>query len=229
MRLRATRTVLLGCALACALVAPRRARARRPRPWTGACYPGDGSTRRDDHRLRVHARRRGAAPDRRRASSASTARRRRGQRQHDLPGAGAAGGAARRRASRPTRSRSSTAPCARRRRSASARDGRRLPAERRGSPATLEVRFSAYGFGVRDAGRVADAGRLRPLRRPARQGAPDVIARRRAPRPCGTISADGAAQAVPVRPAPRALDAAVRHEPGVPPRHRRQPVRVRPR
>ena len=35
---------------------------------------------------------------------------------------------------------------------------------------------------------------------------------------------DEAAQAVPVQPAQRQVDAAVRHEPGVPPRHRRQPL-----
>ena len=149
-----------------------------------------------------------------------------GQRQHARSRCPSRRDAGRRSTTRATRSRSSRAP------STTATDDVPLGARARATSArrsrqrssTLRVRFSACGFGVATATGPADAQGLRRTTS-TRSG---KVARARSRLGCrqrhrAARSQDEAAQAVPVQPAARDVDAAVRHEPGVPPRHRRQP------
>ena len=113
------------------------------------------------------------------------------------------------------------------RRRSAPRASRATSGRRPGSPATLKVRFTATGFGVAT---------------PAGQPMPAIYVHYVDPR--GKVAPDGRASARGRRRAARSprrrcagcsrstrgagAGPAVRHEPGLPPRHRRQPVPVRP-
>ena len=167
MRTRAARMTIAAAALVAARRRPGPGRADHGRP---RLLPGHGPDPGEAHRRRLRAERRLPRARRRRRRRIGHGRRR-GHREVRADGSGAAGRGNRRQRRRlPRRGQAGRRPRPRRTSARRACFGDFNPGN--GNPATLKVRFSAFGFGIDRAPGAAAPRGLRPLREPQGQGRP---------------------------------------------------------